>query len=370
MGCLPCKSLYYPNKKTGSDDKIDSKCPDPASHNQSPNNKYEIEVDYSINEKIKDANNMLKNAIERDNNLNKRENNLNYREDNLNKREEILNKKENEMNNRENNIDNKKNDFIENNNDIFNKDIHVINKSENQKFPEKESLIDSIKCKDNKNVLVGILGNKNRGKSFLLGRIIGKTNFMNKSGFLITTHGISANFPVLDGNDKLNIITLDTAGKDNPLLDSANINSSNSEKAHNEKIKSIARDQRVSEIVLSDFIIQESDVLITVLEQLSFAEQEMLKNLINQLKSKKVENNTVRPKKLLVIHNLMNFTDVETINNFVKNTLLNSLTFDLRKGKQPMSNFKGGDDKKYIYVQKVDELDKLDKLQIIHIIRK
>ena len=326
---------------------------------------------------------MLKNAIERDNNLNKREKNLNHREHNLNKREEILNKKENEMNNRENNIDNKKNDFIENNNDIFNKDIHVINKSENQKFPEKESLIDSInkeenqdvreyeiiqqkkkeelenskefydmvldfsnfeqlkgegwkitwgtdgekkynKCKDNKNVLVGILGNKNRGKSFLLGRIIGKTNFMNKSGFLITTHGISANFPVLDGNDELNVITLDTAGKDNPLLDSANINSSNSEKAHNEKIKSIARDQRVSEIVLSDFIIQESDVLITVLEQLSFAEQEMLKNLINQLKSKKVENNTVRPKKLLVIHNLMNFTDVETINNFVKNTLLNN----------------------------------------------
>ena len=147
---------------------------------------------------------------------------------------------------------------------------------------------------------------------------------MNKSGFLITTHGISANFPVLDGNDELNVITLDTAGKDNPLLDSGNINSSNSEKAHNEKIKSIARDQRVSEIVLSDFIIQESDVLITVLEQLSFAEQEMLKNLINQLKSKKVENNTVRPKKLLVIHNLMNFTDVETINNFVKNTLLNN----------------------------------------------
>ncbi len=89
---------------------------------------------------------MRKNQRERDNNLNEREKNLNHREHNLNKREEILNKKENEMNNRENNIDNKKNDFIENNNDIFNKDTHVINNniSENQKFPEKESLIDSI----------------------------------------------------------------------------------------------------------------------------------------------------------------------------------------------------------------------------------
>ena len=225
------------------------------------------------------------------------------------------------------------------------------------------------KCKENKNILVGILGNKNRGKSFLLGRIIGKKNFMNKYGFLVTTQGISANFPEIDGNNTFNIITLDTAGKDNPLLDSSNIKSNNdnfsqSEK-DNEKIKIIARDQRVSEIVLSDFIIQESDVLITVLEQLSFAEQEMLKNLINQLKAKKVENNTVRVKKLIVIHNLMNFKDVKTINNFVERILLNSLSFDLRYGKQPMTNFNNEDKNRYIYVQKTDELD---KLQIIHII--
>ena len=228
------------------------------------------------------------------------------------------------------------------------------------------------KCNENKNVVVGILGNKNRGKSFLLGRIIGKDNFINKSGFLVTTQGISANFPLL--GDNTNIITLDTAGKDNPLLDSSNyIKNSHSsstlkDKSKTEYIKNIARDQRVSEIVLSDFIIKESDVLITVLEQLSFAEQDMLKNLINQLKSKKMEANSIREKKLLVIHNLMNFTNVKTIDNFIKNTLLKSLTFDLRKGKQPMTNFKEGniDDRdKCVYVQKTENMD---KLQIIHII--
>ena len=136
----------------------------------------------------------------------------------------------------------------------------------------------------------------------------------------------------------------------------------------NEEIKNIARDQRVSEIVLSDYIIQESDVLITVIEQLSFAEQEMLKNLINQLKSKRVDANSVHAKKLLVIHNLMNFRDINTINNFIETTLLNSLTFDLRNGKQPMTIFPENiidDTNKYIYVQKTGELD---KLQIIHII--
>ena len=227
-------------------------------------------------------------------------------------------------------------------------------------------------CKENNNIVVGILGNKNRGKSFLLGRIIGKDNFINKSGFLVTTQGISANFPLLD--DNTNIITLDTAGKDNPLLDSSNFikksdsNSNIKDKSKTEYIKNIVRDQRVSEIVLSDFIIKESDVLITVLEQLSFAEQDMLKNLINQLKSKKTEANSIKEKKLLVIHNLMNFTNIKTINNFIENTLLKSLTFDLRKGKQSMTNFKEeniDDRHKYVYVQKTENID---KLKIFHII--
>ena len=50
----------------------------------------------------------------------------------------------------------------------------------------------------------------------------------------------------------------------------------------------MARDQKVSEYVLSDFIIEQSDVIIAVLEQLSFIEQDMLKNLIYQLKEKNI----------------------------------------------------------------------------------
>ena len=177
-------------------------------------------------------------------------------------------------------------------------------------------------CLEKNNVIIGVLGNKNRGKSFLLGKIIKKENYFNKSGYLITTIGISANFPVLDDKDKTYIITLDTAGKDNPLLESSNLfNNSDSqiEKEKDERIKNKARDQRVSEIVLSDFIIDKSDVLITVIEQLSFAEQDMLKNLINQLKAK--SNNRDYPQILLVIHNLMNFRNIDNINYFIKNIL-------------------------------------------------
>ena len=80
-------------------------------------------------------------------------------------------------------------------------------------------------CKSNNNVVIGIIGNNNRGKSFLLGKIIGNINYSAESGFLVTTKGISANFPTIDEKkNNLNVITLDTAGKDNPLLDSGNFN--------------------------------------------------------------------------------------------------------------------------------------------------
>ena len=94
----------------------------------------------------------------------------------------------------------------------------------------------------------------------------------------------------------------------------------------------------------------------------------MLMNLINQLKSKNAEEFSFKKTILLVIHNLMNFTNIETIENYIKNTLLKSLTFDLRYGKQPMIDFFQGnidDRNKFYYVQKTENED---SLEIFHII--
>ena len=81
------------------------------------------------------------------------------------------------------------------------------------------------RCRNKDNVVVGVIGNKNKGKSFLLSKFIDKENYSkNEHGFLVTTKGISANFPILDeeGENQTNVITLDSAGKDNPLLDVSN----------------------------------------------------------------------------------------------------------------------------------------------------
>ena len=54
-----------------------------------------------------------------------------------------------------------------------------------------------------------------------------------------------------------------------------------------DKIREIARDQLVCEYILSGFILENATVILLVLEQLSYAEQIMLKNIIQQLNNKK-----------------------------------------------------------------------------------
>ena len=211
-------------------------------------------------------------------------------------------------------------------------------------------------CKNKNNIVIGIIGNKNRGKSYLLGRIM-KMNedSLYPNGFLVTTLGISCIFPTIANK---NFVTLDTAGRDNPLLQSTFFTETNK----NELIKTIARDQKVTEIALNDFIIQESNVLITVVEQLSFAEQEMLKILINQIKecqNKNTNQKDCSPKRLLVIHNLMNISKIEDINEFINKTLTRSLTFSLQK--QNMSN--DGFNDRYVYPQANSE-----DIEIVHIV--
>ena len=214
------------------------------------------------------------------------------------------------------------------------------------------------------NIVIGVVGNKNRGKSYLLGRIMQMDEYKNPHGFLVTTSGISCIFPRLDNTDNT-FITLDSAGRDNPLLQNAFFE----EKDKNELIRNIARDQKVTEIALNDFIIQESDVLITVLEQLSFNEQEMLKNLINQITLygvKHMKKFRCNGKRLIVIHNLMNISTLDGINKFVDDVLKKSLTFSLEK----QTYKKLGID---IYIQNINQYndknpDKRPIIQIVHVL--
>jgi GTP-binding protein EngB required for normal cell division len=77
-----------------------------------------------------------------------------------------------------------------------------------------------------KNLKIGIIGNSNKGKSFLLSKI-SKTNL--PSGTSIRTEGLSIKYPELEKYKDRKIILLDSAGLETPVLreqmPSNNINS-------------------------------------------------------------------------------------------------------------------------------------------------
>ena len=223
--------------------------------------------------------------------------------------------------------------------------INSIDQLEKGGWPVKFSEKGKEKYKELKNencVIIGVSGNKNRGKSFLLKRIFG---FEVKSGYFDTTEGISANFPDFKYKEegKKNIIILDTAGQENPLVREGD-NSGSEEKNKmqlEDKIREIARDQLVCEYILSEFILEKATVIILVLEQLSYAEQMMLKNITQQLNDKK--------KKLLVIHNLMNLN-----------------TFKLRRCKMRLFEEKEKENVNNYYYRQLDREN--NNLEIYHFI--
>jgi len=197
------------------------------------------------------------------------------------------------------------------------------------------------------NIVLGVIGIKNSGKSFILRRILEKTNYKPKDGFLVDTYGISCIFPE---SERLPLIILDTQGIDKVLLKSS-YTENNDIKPKNDEIKSIIRDQKVCELLLSDYIIRESDLLIAVVEQLSFAEQEMLRTLIEKLKKKEIDS--FQYGILIVIHNLMNIEKSNDIEKYINETLFKSLTFSLEK--LFVKGYENLDNKLYIYLQKMED---------------
>ncbi len=240
--------------------------------------------------------------------------------------------------------------------------INSIDQLEKGGWPVKFSKKGKEKYKELKNencVIIGVAGNKNRGKSFLLKRI---SDFEVESGHLDTTEGISANFPDFkdEKEGRKNIIILDTAGQENPLVREGD--NSGSEELNKmeleDKIREIARDQLVCEYILSEFILEKASVIILVLEQLSYAEQMMLKNISQQLNDKK--------KKLLVIHNLMNLNSIKEIEGFIENTLLKSLTFKLQLCKMLLFEEKEKENVNNYYYRQQDREN--NNLEIYHFI--
>jgi len=167
-----------------------------------------------------------------------------------------------------------------------------------------------IKNKDLHTCVVGVVGNFNKGKSFILGQL---SNHQIPHGHSIQTKGISVKYP---NNIKHSVTLLDSAGFETPIKVNWDEEKKNEETI---EIEEIARDRQLTEFFLQSFIIENSDVLLMVVGILTFSDQKLL----NKLKK------LCRNRKLFVIHNLSNFVQRSQVERYLEFTLMK--TFHLKK---------------------------------------
>jgi len=177
------------------------------------------------------------------------------------------------------------------------------------------------KYKNEKVIKIGVIGNSNKGKSFLLSKI-SKINL--PSGTSIRTEGLSIKYPELKQFKDRKIVLLDSAGLETPVLKK---NDSNvMEDKVNEYFREKSREKLITELFLQNYIINNSDVLIAVLGILTYSEQKLLMKIKKEIERSKLNI------PLFIIHNLMPYTEVEQVNKYIEFFLLNSATFTLLEG--------------------------------------
>jgi len=219
--------------------------------------------------------------------------------------------------------------------------------------------------KKGKIVKIGVIGNSNKGKSFLLSKI-------SKIELPIgtRTEGLSIKYPEIEVYTHRKIALLDSAGLETPVLkneeekleenniEEEKINKINIIKNEKDLFKEKCRDKLITELFLQNYIINYSDILIIVVGILTYSEQKLLNKIKNEMRKAKLN------KTLYVIHNLKAYTSIQQVENYIKDILLKNATFDLEK-QQKISTLKD-DNEGEVYYEKNKDKDKDPK--IFHLI--
>ena len=181
---------------------------------------------------------------------------------------------------------------------------------------EKKMNIDSI--------IAGVIGNRNKGKSFILQKLSG---YDIPQGFSVVTEGLSIKYGVEKDHC---IAILDSAGKETPLLNPKNNNVNN--KINNEQIdenkkerntyEKCLRDKLITETFIQRFIIDISHILILVVGNINLNEQKLLENVKSSLK---------KDQYLYVIHNLYELHSKEQVDDYINGQLKNLFGIKLKE---------------------------------------
>jgi hypothetical protein len=200
-------------------------------------------------------------------------------------------------------------------------------------------------------LVISVLGNFNRGKTHIIFKLCGVKDV--PAGFNISTEGFSIKYPA-DPKDGLTF--LDVAGNDIAL----NYGKLDNEEGSSNEIKSRMSIDRIhTDNFYHEFVINNSDVFICVVNKLTFGEQK----LINKLKlsiGRKEDR-----KELLIFHNLYDYTNIEEVKKYIEETLLVSFPFE-KKGRAAYIREKGDQNNDSVNIYYYLEDDEKDKPEVTH----
>ncbi len=236
--------------------------------------------------------------------------------------------------------------------------------------------------------IVAILGDKNSGKSFIL-HLLTKKQIPN--GYSVTTEGLSFVIPDNNKNKDDNYILIDTAGTESPLLiDDSNdskieknkkinktkfnekeIKEENKEEINEElkqdfkeenneegkkTIENMLKDRQITDYFIQNFILEKSDIFICVVDNLTLTAQKFMNRIAKYILNKKI----------FIVHNLKTFVEKHQVEEYIQDTLLQSLTFDLEKEEYHdlTRKKKESEENSYFYKQKLKNENRI----IIHLI--
>ncbi len=260
---------------------------------------------------------------------------------------------------------------------------------------------------------VSVIGEGNRGKSYLLGKI---TGYELPQGFSEKTEGISVKYLLTEQtNQQYKIALLDSAGGQTPIIKSekydeyfsnlykdlkikelkkkyeknndktneeellknieeiknkkfgVEIIKNEDENAYNECLKKLILDKSLTEQFIKDFALSKSKVILLVVGQLTISEQLFINNL---------KDNITEDKKIIIIHNLLNFVKKKQVEDYINDVLKRSLFFNLEEipftewgeENEDNKNQKESDINKIYYREIFESLEGKIKITIIHVI--
>ena len=174
---------------------------------------------------------------------------------------------------------------------------------------------------------VGILGNRNSGKTFILSKSSGVNLPVG-----INTEGISIKYPEMEKDKPAKYILIDSAGFENPFLETDEFNKDIDIKKEDtiKQIELRALDKTLTQYFIQNFIIQKSNLLIVVIGILNYTQQKFLNRIKTENKNK---NKYSIPPPFFVVHNLKTFSLKKQVEDYIQEILLKSATFKLTQQK-------------------------------------